>query len=590
MGHSKMTKEKKVKGNQNIKKKANQNQVSIVNSITGRIIALAFAAIVLTVAIMLIRIIPVVQSTLTEQNQNYLLDLAETSGQTIDDQISYLGEYRVMNAMSLQKAIGDVGISGMESSYTYVFDPAGVFLYHPNLDMVGQPVEIEAANLLLTEISNGNRPEAALIEYDYNGEHKYAAYYVGVQMNYVLMVTADEAELLSRVQEVIIDAVVGAAVAFILSILLALFVSQRIVRPIKEISGQVLRLGNLDFKKDKKLEKLAARKDEAGIMAKAVKQLQEQLENILREMKNQFQQLYNASGVMSTSAQESNASVHQVETAVSDIASGATSQAKETHVAMENVVLMGNMIEENGKEVNSLRENIIQMGEHGNHALQILTELEQINQKTKAAINEISEQTYQTNKSALEIKQVTTLIADIAEETNLLSLNASIEAARAGEHGRGFAVVASQIQKLAEQSNESAKQIDSIINLLISASDRSVETMKEVNIVVDKQNENVALTEQAFESVKQGIDRSITGIDAIADHTQRMDHARVKVVDVVHNLTAFAQENAASAEQTSVAVTEVGAIINNVADNAGYLIEIANKLDENVNLFQVDGD
>lgn len=569
-------------------RKEKNNQVSVIHSIRSRILMLAFFAIMLTVAIVLLRITPVIKTTIIELNQNYLLDLAETSGETIDSQISSLGEYRVINTMSLQKSIGDIGIRGMESSYTYVLDPNGLFIYHPDLDKVGLASEVEPINEIVSTILSGSRPESALIEYEYEGRHKYAAYYVGVQMNYMLVVTVDETELLSHVQKVFIDAAIGAIAAFVISILLALIVAGMIVRPIKEISNQVSRLGNLDFKKDSKLEKLASRKDEAGTMAKAVKQLQEQLEIALKGIKKQTQELYDSSNVMSISAQKATSSVQQVETAVSNIASGAASQAYETQTATDNIVFMGGLIQETDKEVNSLKKNILEMDEYGNQALKILDELEQINKRTKRAINEISEQTDQTNESALEIKKVTTLISDIAEETNLLSLNASIEAARAGEHGRGFAVVASQIQKLAEQSNESANQIEEIINLLITASDRSVETMKEVNSVVDKQNENVNLTEQAFESVKQGIDRCMNEIDIIADRTQKLDRSRVNVVDVVQNLTAIAEENAASTENTSASVTEVKTVIDDVAKNAEDLTEIANRLDESVCLFQMD--
>lgn len=569
-------------------RKEKNNQVSVIHSIRSRILMLAFFAIMLTVAIVLLRITPVIKTTIIELNQNYLLDLAETSGETIDSQISSLGEYRVINTMSLQKSIGDIGIRGMESSYTYVLDPNGLFIYHPDLDKVGLASEVEPINEIVSTILSGSRPESALIEYEYEGRHKYAAYYVGVQMNYMLVVTVDETELLSHVQKVFIDAAIGAIAAFVISILLALIVAGMIVRPIKEISNQVSRLGNLDLKKDSKLEKLASRKDEAGTMAKAVKQLQEQLEIALKGIKKQTQELYDSSNVMSISAQKATSSVQQVETAVSNIASGAASQAYETQTATDNIVFMGGLIQETDKEVNSLKKNILEMDEYGNQALKILDELEQINKRTKRAINEISEQTDQTNESALEIKKVTTLISDIAEETNLLSLNASIEAARAGEHGRGFAVVASQIQKLAEQSNESANQIEEIINLLITASDRSVETMKEVNSVVDKQNENVNLTEQAFESVKQGIDRCMNEIDIIADRTQKLDRSRVNVVDVVQNLTAIAEENAASTENTSASVTEVKTVIDDVAKNAEDLTEIANRLDESVCLFQMD--
>ncbi len=152
----------------------------------------------------------------------------------------------------------------------------------------------------------------------------------------------------------------------------------------------------------------------------------------------------------------------------------------------------------------------------------------------------IYEQTNTTNESAMKIREATTLITSIAEETNLLSLNASIEAARAGDQGRGFAVVASQIQKLAEQSNESARQIENIIDSLIEDSQKSVATMEDVKKIMESQSESVGRTNERFTQVRNGITQSLDGVNQIADKTKRLDEARVNVVDVVQNLTAIA--------------------------------------------------
>ncbi len=217
--------------------------------------------------------------------------------------------------------------------------------------------------------------------------------------------------------------------------------------------------------------------------------------------------------------------------------------------------------------------------------MDILSSLSSVNQRTKEAIQVVYDQTNTTNESALKIKEATDIISEIAEETNLLSLNASIEAARAGEQGRGFAVVATQIQKLAEQSNESARQIDDIIHSLIKDSEESVETMKEVRNIIGQQNENVIHTEHAFNNVKEGIDQSIESIEMIASKTQELDEARVRVVDVVQNLNAIAQENAASTEETSASAAEAGTTVESIADNARHLNEIAKQLEENVQKF-----
>ena len=248
---------------------------------------------------------------------------------------------------------------------------------------------------------------------------------------------------------------------------------------------------------------------------------------------------------------------------------------------------MGNMVEETSQEVANLISNADHMKKASDEATATLAALEKINQHAKEAIDVIYEQTNTTNESALKIREATSLITSIAEETNLLSLNATIEAARAGEQGRGFAVVASQIQKLAEQSNESARQIENIIDSLISDSQKAVETMGEVKTIMESQSENVEKTDAIFTEVKSGITSSIEGVNKIADKTKRLDEARVNVVDVVQNLTAIAEENAASTEETSASVTEVSNIVYNISENASQLKDVADGLEQNMNIFKM---
>ena len=112
--------------------------------------------------------------------------------------------------------------------------------------------------------------------------------------------------------------------------------------------------------------------------------------------------------------------------------------------------------------------------------------------------------------------------------------------------------------------------------------------MEEVKGVIERQNENVTNTQHAFENVKSGIDSSIDGIRIIADKTTKLDEARVKVVDVVQNLTAIAQENAASTEETSASEAEVGAIMGSISENASHLNQIAVELEQSVKQFTIE--
>jgi methyl-accepting chemotaxis protein len=329
-------------------------------------------------------------------------------------------------------------------------------------------------------------------------------------------------------------------------------------------------------------------KDETGDLSRAILKLKKSLTEIVGDIAEKSRTVHDSSQELDEKAEQTNLTVEQVESAVTDIASGATSQADETQRAMENVMEMGNMVAETHAKVENLTENATEMHRLGEEAKETLVELKEINEKTQGAIKIISDQTNTTNESATKIRQATSLIASIAEETNLLSLNASIEAARAGEQGRGFAVVAGQIQKLAEQSNTSTQQIELIIDDLIKESDKSVATMEEVNGIMAEQNEKIKKTDDIFNKVMDGIDESIRGVNVIAERTSKIDEARVNVVDVVQSLTAIAQQNAAGAEETSASVTEVTNIVGGVAQSATELKEVAVGLRESISVFTVD--
>ena len=333
-------------------------------------------------------------------------------------------------------------------------------------------------------------------------------------------------------------------------------------------------------------DELLGGKDEIGEICRTIKKVREELKVIVSSIKDVSNHLLEDAQSLSEEANETSDHVDQMERAIGEIAIGATNQAQETQDASENILSMGNMIEQTVGELDNLSESAKSMKERGETAIKALRELQATNKKTSASIDIIYEQTNVTNESAQKIKEATTLITDIAEETNLLSLNASIEAARAGEQGRGFAVVAAQIQKLAEQSNESAKQIESITLSLIADSDKAVSTMNEVKEIMEQQSENVANTNTQVNNLLKDVEESLVEIEEVVDKTNKINDVRSSVVDTVQNLSAIAEENAASSEETSASVTEINDIVSGIATNATDLKEISRKLDESVSIFE----
>lgn len=574
-------------GSKNAKEAKRTGKVGFFSSIKFKIITLTSVSVIVAVIAMLVMIIPTVQKDMKETVRNYMLDVAESYGETLQLRLdsygnSYLNVYKLLN-----EDFGVVNINGLDTSYAYVVNAGGMMMFHPNEEKVGNPVENAAVKGLVARIEAGEHPEPDVIEYEYKGAYKYAAYYVDKDNYAILVVTADEDDAMGEINRVSRMAYIMAVVVLIVAVALAFVLSSMITNPIIKISDAVEKLASLDMTENPDLAGLSRRKDENGLMAKGMAELERTLSEVILTLKGQADNVRLASETLESGTNETTITMEQVELAVSEISTGATSQADETQKATEDVILMGNLVEENGQELQNLVEVARGMRTASGEAQDTLRTLEEINRKAVDSITVIAEQTKTTNTSAQKIREATNLITAIAEETNLLSLNASIEAARAGEQGRGFAVVAGQIQKLAEQSNESAQQIEAIIDELLSDSQKAVETMGDVQDIMNEQNENVLQTEQKFSEVADGISASIDSIRLIRDKSAELDKTRIEVVDIVQNLTAIAEENAASTQETSNSATQVTSIVANISEKAQELKGIADELDENMSRFKV---
>lgn len=381
--------------------------------------------------------------------------------------------------------------------------------------------------------------------------------------------------------------IAGISIAILLAVcVVCMVIVTRVVKFMGLAKEAVRELGegNLTFRID---PAVLQRRDELGEIAREVHGLGNRLREIVGDIQKSAELVLSSGDELVHVTSNTSHNANDISAAVEDISKGAVSQAEEIETATGNVNDMGRLIEDIVDNIGRLDETskVMQQSEHASS--EIMEQLFESNDKTVEAIHKISANISATDESVKQIEDAVSLISNLASQTNLLSLNASIEAARAGEAGRGFAVVATEIQQLAEQSDNAAKQISEIIEVLAQNSRNSLNEMDEVNERLQDQQTKFQETKEQFQGVSEGIDASRDGTDKINGQAQECNVARTSVIDVIQSLSAISQENAASAQETSASMQELNDSMSVLVESAGKLKELAESLQQDVAYFKM---
>lgn len=520
-------------------------------------------------------------ATLAAYDQN-IGDYLETSNGDI-----WKGSYNISKSENLVDRIKDN--TGMDVTFFY----GDKRIMTSAMDENGNRIlKSKAGDVIVEKVLNGGEEyfsEAVSIEGTLNYGYYMPVYQNGSDTDIVGMVFVgtnkqDKDAVVMRLLGSIVAAVVAIMlVCLIVSTKLASTISRNIRTSIKTV--EKIAAGDLNVQVNNKLLKS---KDEIGDLSRVTITLRDAMQRTTLEINQNVQKLLEASSLLGTAADNTNGTMNKVRTAVNRIVENSTEQAENSKSTSEHMRLMGDNITETSAEVEALNSNAAFMHESSEKAAETLANLQRINGEVEQIIGEVQEQTNRTNDSVQQIYKATAFIASIAEETDLLSLNASIEAARAGENGKGFAVVAEQIKKLSEQSNQSSSEIEETAMMLSEDSQKAVEIMQKMQEIIMSQSESMKDTQKVVEEVVAQIANSMQSIQQIKETTEHLANVRNEVLQAVETLSNIAQDSVSGTKKTYEDTEEVVDTFKQVYMSAEQLREIADQLAGSVQYFHVD--
>lgn len=450
-----------------------QEKVTFIHSISAKITLLAVFIVVVSLVGSMINASSKSRKVVENVNSNYILSLAEMGAQTIGNvpaDIATDEEY--------SKIISEINMTGVESAYAYLVSEDGTMIYHPTADKIGQPVENTVVKEVVSQLASGTVPENAVVEYEFNGEIKYAGYALTPD-HMIVVITADKDEIVKPVNQMIWFMSITAGITLVVCVIIGYLLSRFICTPLEHLTEIIKNTADLNFSHNAKSDDLCKRTDETGFMARELRVMRRNLREMVANIDTASQQITgNVDGLK------------QVTETVDHMCSDNSATSQQLAAGMQETAATTVNINENVGTMKEEADRLTEMAEKGaDVSNEVMDRAKNLCNKTVTASNrtmemytnvkEKSEKAIEGSKAVEKINELTNTIMEISSQTGLLALNASIEAARAGEAGRGFAVVATEIGSLADQTSKAIADIGNIVKAVNEAVGNMTECLSE---------------------------------------------------------------------------------------------------------------
>lgn len=517
---------------------------------------------VVAVIINLVISLPRAQVLIADSVADNLLNLSKAYGKMVEMRIQQNGNSMLLTE-ELQDLFKDVKIDGVDSCYSYFINSSNKVLYHPDESLIGTDNVNQVALDVGIEVNSGLNVsvEPQVVEYTEDGKEMIAAYYVLDSIGSIVMIIAEKDDAISTASTLVRTNLVAAIIAVVVALVASLFFATLLVRPIRRVNKVIGQCSDLNFKDQYAMTKEVKRKDEIGDISRAMEKLQKVLTNMVVKLSN-------VSGSLVTDADNLSKTIGVLENHSDDTSKTATALLELMKSNQESTLQIDTNvggINDSVQDINlQTRKGVEAVGKVIEDAISMKNSTEVACMKTTEmyeVLRKESQDIMERSKEIERINQLTGGIVEIAEQTELLALNASIEAARAGEQGKGFAVVAGEISGLAQQSNglasdimETTISIRKVTEDALGCLEKTVEFL-EGTILSDYQN------------FMQVCGVYLDNSEEIEENMRKIDEA----VDVLHSMTL---EITDGVNEISESINESTEGISDVENQAKKIMEM----------------
>lgn len=562
-----------------------KTKASFIHSFKTKINLFIIICVLATVGVTVFTLAKSTKSLIIDSALGKMLNVATSYGKIIE---SEEGE-EAITSEQYTEMLSELKVEGISSASCYVLNKSGIIVYHPNAELIGKPNKNKLLTNVISELAKGHIPENLCLEYqdDETGVQKIASYYITGKRS-VVIVCADETDLMAPLQQLYIRSLLIAVIVLIFAVIISNVITGKIIKPILKLVTVIYDSSQLNFTSNATLDKLCKRKDETGIMSNAVKELSESLRQVVGKIDEANQNIETNIQSLSDSSNQIYQFCIDNSSTSEEIAASMEGAADMTDTLNVHMARMQEQSEGIGKEAFEGTELSEEIAER---ARQLQKETIAAIENTKRLYEEIKEQSEMALsgiQSVYRINELTNSIRDISDQTSLLSLNASIEAARAGEAGRSFAVVATEISNLANSSLATVNDINTIIGDIRDAVGKmsdSLEATSEFleNTVLSDYDHFYQIGQQYYDDA--GIFRK--RMTNISDEIRNLNHSIQDIAGGLANInTVIAESSVGVSDIASKTTSMVDATSNNYSDTTNT-IERVNDLRGIVDRFQL---